>query len=294
MKLRSSTLSNLAKFICGDNLVGIFPYRSSSYLTSFFESIDLDYTHDGSTRYYWVKSVLEELNNNPSENENIPSPEIIKVIEHLLHPDYYVDLSKESKESAINQVNNILKSYELEVIENHKTGLVKLNINTGNFISSSISEFNAEKKITFTPSIFKIPELDPKSNLISVMMPFSADFDSVYEAIKSVSVENGFVCYRADDIWANSTIIQDIFDLIFCSKIVIIDYTNKNSNVMYETGIAHTLGKIVIPITQSLDDIPFDLKPHRSLKYLSNNEGLFELKDNLSKRIKTLVQGHSW
>lgn len=50
---------------------------------------------------------------------------------------------------------------------------------------------------------------------------------------------------------------------------------------MYETGIAHTLGKIVIPITQSFNDIPSDLGHHRALKYLANDEGYRNLSNEL-------------
>ncbi len=95
-------------------------------------------------------------------------------------------------------------------------------------------------------------------------------------------------CYRADDLWNNSTIIQDVFELIYCSSVVIVDFSGKNPNVFYEVGIAHTLGKNVIPITQSIDDIPFDLRHHRTLKYLNNSEGLEELRKGLEKRLEVL------
>jgi len=49
----------LAKRICGDN--PNYPYRSSSYLTQFFRRLGFDYEHDGSTRRFWVKDVLLEL-----------------------------------------------------------------------------------------------------------------------------------------------------------------------------------------------------------------------------------------
>jgi hypothetical protein len=112
--------------------------------------------------------------------------------------------------------------------------------------------------------------------------------------LKEACTANSVFSYRADDIWTNSEIMQDIFDLIFSSRLVIVDYTGRNPNVLYETGIAHTLGKTVIPITQSLDDIRFDLKPHRALKYLPNAQGLQELTSGLSKRIKTILEGHHW
>jgi hypothetical protein len=45
----------------------------------------------------------------------------------------------------------------------------------------------------------------------------------------------------------------------------------------YETGIAHTLGRPVVPITQNAEDVPFDLHHHRYQRYLANGEGLQEL-----------------
>ena len=43
--------------------------------------------------------------------------------------------------------------------------------------------------------------------------------------------------------------------------------------MFYETGIAHTLGKHVIPITQSSDDVPFDLRHHRYILYTTTVRG---------------------
>ena len=70
------------------------------------------------------------------------------------------------------------------------------------------------------------------------------------------------------------------------------DFTGKNPNVFYEAGIAHTLGKYVVPITQSEHDIPFDLKHHRHAKYLNNGEGLQKLKQELISRFLTLAEKH--
>lgn len=117
-------------------------------------------------------------------------------------------------------------------------------------------------------------------------MPFSAEYRDAYEAIKWVADQMEFECLRADDTRDNSAILQDIFDLKFGSSIVIVDFSERNQNTMYETGIAHTLGKIVIPITQSFNDFPYDLGHPRALKYLPNNEGYRNLSNELYKRIK--------
>jgi hypothetical protein len=151
-----------------------------------------------------------------------------------------------------------------------------------------ISDVPNTKTITFSPSVFTIPDVDLENDLIAVMMPFSG-FDAIYESIKE-SVKNcNFRCLRADDIWNNSTIIQDIFDLIFKAKAVIVDFSGKNPNVMYETGIAHTLGKIVIPIAQNVHDIPSDMIHHRSLIYLKNGEGLKKLENDLTQKLNQLM-----
>lgn len=153
----------------------------------------------------------------------------------------------------------------------------------------NISSKPQVKSIVFTPSVFKIPEESVDENLISVMMPFSKEYADVYEHIKLACHSLGLECKRADDIWEEHTFIQDIFSLIYRSKIVIVDFTGKNPNVMYETGIAHTLGKIVIPITQNLADMPSDIQHHRALKYLSNTEGLNSMESELTKRLTTLT-----
>jgi hypothetical protein len=120
------------------------------------------------------------------------------------------------------------------------------------------------------------------------MMPFTPSLNLVYGSIQTAAHQQGLVCSRADNIWDHSTVIQDIFSLIFRSFIVVCDFTEKNPNVFYEAGIAHTLGKHVIPITQSEQDIPFDLQHHRYIKYLNNSEGLGELQESLSSRFSTL------
>lgn len=141
-----------------------------------------------------------------------------------------------------------------------------------------ISAKPSETKITFSPGVFDIPNTPIESDLVVVMMPFHAGLSSVYDSIKNSCVQADYRALRADDIWENSTIIQDIFSLIYRSSIVIVDFTEKNPNVMYETGIAHTLGKLVIPISQSIDDVPFDMRHHRVLTYYPNTQGLKDSK----------------
>lgn len=149
-----------------------------------------------------------------------------------------------------------------------------------------ISAKPADRKITFAPSVFSVPTSEVEAGLVAVMMPFDAGFDPVHQAIAHACRSTFRRCLRADDIWEESTIIQDVFNLIFRANVVVVDFSGKNPNVMYETGIAHTLGKHVIPISQSLDDVPFDMKHHRVLKYLPNAEGMQNLQSALAAKLR--------
>jgi hypothetical protein len=76
MKFKRRNVMDLADLICGN--VGVespkagetpanFPYRSSSYISMFFEDIDTDYRHDGTTRNWWIADVLEKMLNEPHD-----------------------------------------------------------------------------------------------------------------------------------------------------------------------------------------------------------------------------------
>jgi hypothetical protein len=144
------------------------------------------------------------------------------------------------------------------------------------------------RSIIFTPGVFDVPDSGVESSLIAVMTPFAPPFEPVFEAITRAAASTGFQTLRAKDIWEHSAVIQDVFSLIFRAHIVVCDFTGRNSNVFYEAGIAHTLGKHVVPITQSASDIPFDLQHHRYLSYLNNAEGRNDLESGLASRFRSL------
>jgi hypothetical protein len=285
MQIGAGGLTKLAEMICGDKQYSYFPYRSSSYLTRFFIDLDLEYVHDGSTRRHWVNDILKDINNQHSQVSSMPSPNMIKVIESVVHPEYFLSDQNVDHERALEAVISLLKVYDL-IVTQKPNGQVTLSPSHGEFVSTAYEAPPAENLITFKPSVFNVPNRPQNEKLVSVMM----HFNGTYDAVKRVADHMGLECLRADDIWDNSTIMQDIIDLIFCAKIVVVDFTGRNSNVMYKTDIAHTLGKVVVPITQSIEDIPSDLGNHRALKYLPNEEGYRNLSNELYKRLEVLVK----
>jgi hypothetical protein len=150
---------------------------------------------------------------------------------------------------------------------------------------------NQQKNAT-TPKVFSGDSIGQQdATLVSVMMPFAAEFNPVYAAIQSAVATNGLRCVRADNFWEHATVIQDIFNLIARARLVICDCSGRNPNVFYEAGIAHTLGKEVIIVTQSENDIPFDLRHLRYVHYLNNDEGRQTLTQAVRSRIYKLLSG---
>lgn len=139
------------------------------------------------------------------------------------------------------------------------------------------------------PRIFKLPIGPIDANLVTVMMPFDPGFNGVFTTLQGAVSAANMRCLRADNIWDHDVIIQDVVMLIGSARVVICDLTNKNPNVFYEAGIAHTIGKDVILIAQHDSDIPFDLRHIRYIKYFSNEQGLRELTEKVSMRLKALT-----
>jgi hypothetical protein len=136
--------------------------------------------------------------------------------------------------------------------------------------------------------VFDLPDDPGDDYLVAVMMPFDPRFNPVYAALQSAASSVDMHCQRADDIWVHDHIIQDVVSLICKASVVICDLTGRNPNVFYEMGIAHTLGKDVIMITQNAQDVPFDVAHIRHIRYLPNGEGMTSLTSDVTRRLEGL------
>jgi len=101
-----------------------------------------------------------------------------------------------------------------------------------------------------------------------VLMPYEEEFDEIYnEIIVPALEEAGFEAKRANSISHQRNILEDIVKGIHGSDLIIADLTGSNPNVFYELGMAHGLNKPVILITQSVEEVPFDLRSYRMIDY---------------------------
>ena len=123
--------------------------------------------------------------------------------------------------------------------------------------------------------------------LAFVIMPFEDQFTTVFSHfIKPILEELGFSVERADDIENQRNILRDIVENIHNSALIIADLTTANANVFYELGLAHALRKPVILMTQSIEEVPFDLGPYRLLEYSTHFVEIEEAKEKLTSYVK--------
>ena len=117
-----------------------------------------------------------------------------------------------------------------------------------------------------------------------VLMPFSSDFDDIYQiGIKEACTAANAYCERVDEQIFNESMLERIYNQIAKADFIIADMTGRNPNVFYEVGYAHALGQRTILLTKEASDIPFDLKHFPHIVYGTK---LTALRDELTKRVK--------
>jgi len=121
-----------------------------------------------------------------------------------------------------------------------------------------------------------------------VIMPFGEWFDQYFELLYAPAIaEAGFEPVRTDSLYRPSAIVNDIWELTKRAKILLADLTGKNPNVFYELGLAHALAKPVILLSESLDDVPFDL---RALRVINFNKNVPDWGKSLAEKITRAIK----
>jgi nucleoside 2-deoxyribosyltransferase len=117
-----------------------------------------------------------------------------------------------------------------------------------------------------------------------VIMPFAKEFDDIFKiGIKETAKKSNINAYRLDEELFDEGMLDKIYNEIENCDFIIADLSDKNPNVFYELGYAHAIGKLCILITQSAENIPFDLKHKRHIVY---GNSIVHLKEQLTKNFE--------
>ncbi|MEL7432834.1 MAG: DUF4062 domain-containing protein [Chloroflexota bacterium] len=128
---------------------------------------------------------------------------------------------------------------------------------------------------------------------IFMIMPFREPYNSVYtEVIRPLAADLNMTIKRGDEFASTrGSIMQEVWAALNSCRLVIAETTMINANVYYELGIAHTLGKPVILLTQTkeVEELPFDIRGLRFTVYEDSATGSQDLEKNLRKTIIWLM-----
>lgn len=162
-------------------------------------------------------------------------------------------------------------------------------------IELEVLRVNAQMNTIQINPLFGPAHYQLDTRLAFVLMPFTTELTEIYQNSVKPTVENAalnLVCRRADDIKSNKAIIQDIWKSICEARIIIADMTDLNPNVMYELGIAHTLGKETILLYQKNEiqiKFPFDLSHIRRIEYENTMAGAVALGKELTLTLQNVL-----
>jgi len=158
------------------------------------------------------------------------------------------------------------------------------------WIGQLVEHAEREARIVKINPIFQRRDFLLEDDLCFVLMPFAEPFNRLYqEHIKPTLEALNLRVIRADDLSAPAPIIEDIWEYINKACFIVADVTGRNPNVFYELGIAHTVGKDAIMLTQNKDDIPFDVGHIRYFEYADNSEGWKNLQRKLKNAAKAIL-----
>ena len=127
--------------------------------------------------------------------------------------------------------------------------------------------------------------------VVVVLMPFSEPFNKYYRAIFRPAVEDaGLAALRADEIFGPTEIMHDLWGLVQRARVVLAELTSRNPNVMYEVGLSHGIGKPVVLVAQSMEDVPFDLRALRCVLYdTTEPDWGTTLRGNLAESLRSVL-----
>jgi small subunit ribosomal protein S1 len=116
------------------------------------------------------------------------------------------------------------------------------------------------------------------------------DFDAIYtEAFAPTVQALAMKPERLDNLYGPQGVLELIWRAIQRADIVVIDFSHKNSNVTFEYGLAWTLGKRIITLTQHEDDIPSDVRGlDRYIRYSQHFADMERMKRELTLQLEAL------
>lgn len=139
-------------------------------------------------------------------------------------------------------------------------------------------------------TVQRLPGVEENPTQLFVLMPFRTELEPIYSLIREAAERAGLRVMRADEMVAPGQITAQISDAIAGSGLIVADITGQNPNVLFEVGMATSLGKNILIISQDRERIPFDIAHQRIIFYDNSLRGAHELREQLTVAMRQFVE----
>ena len=179
----------------------------------------------------------------------------------------------------------LLHKIQSELTENERRwkDVNHLIVNGQSTSQIDLNEKNIISKTFFENLGIDLSTIEIERKSVFVLTPFLDEESETFNKIKEVCGEVDLKCSRGDEVYRDKDILSHIVSSVLKSNIVIANINGRNPNVFYELGICHAIGKPVILISRTRNDLPFDIKSKNIIFYKDFSELQKVLKNELLK-----------
>lgn len=198
-------------------------------------------------------------------------PTMIGVVTAFIFIGKFFTIYLRSKEYS---KDNYRKDLEVEIAKLN----AKMTMNQDRFESANHLVIGGNKKEfkdsadDFLERMGVNKDVNVKNKTVFVLTPFNDEYDKDYLWVKEAFDRYKYTCARGDDVKVQNNLLAHIVKEMLSSQLVVANISGRNPNVFYELGIAHALGKDVILISRSKDDITFDLSSSQIIIYQDKDD----------------------
>lgn len=183
------------------------------------------------------------------------------------------EIGKLSQELMTSDISQYIDLNRL-VFSGQNCGLISGSINYSNFLK----QFGIQEQA-----------VSVKKGTAVFLTPFNRDGEELFVFCQTVLGRINIFLRKTDNLVEKDDILMNIVSLLVQSEFVIANLNGRNTNVYYELGIAHAIGKPTILLSKTRynsEDIGFDIRQKRIILY----DNLDELEKGLLGQISMLKQ----
>lgn len=167
-----------------------------------------------------------------------------------------------------------------------------------------ITEIEEKEAMNINPR-FKARDIVVNPKQCFYVMDFhDEDVQEMYKALSEKLMNSlGIRVIKSGDIFnpdRQNEMVENIWQDILGSRLIIADISCKNPNVFYELGICDTIGKKVIPLCSEPSykndyecKFPFDIQQEHTIIYKTNFSGTKRAVDSISQMVDAIINNKS-